>query len=92
MTSENIKNKIDYFIGEAKYLRGTVFNLLEGPGFCMDTEITDARFEIFQKDILLFIKEITNDEEYIKQYTNIGPYENCVGEVQQLLIKLKKTL
>ena len=22
MTSEDIKNKIDYFIGEAKYLRG----------------------------------------------------------------------
>ena len=88
MTYKTCKNKIDHFINEAMYLRSTVLTL-DGPAFCMDTEITDERFEFFQKDILEFIKKITKDEKYISQYANIGPYEYCVGEVQKLLMKLK---
>ena len=57
MTFKTCKKKIDYFINEAKYLRCTVLTI-DGPAFCMDTKITDERFEIFQKDILVFIKKI----------------------------------
>ena len=49
MTFKTCKNKIDYFINEAKYLRCTVLTL-DGPAFCMDTKITDERFDIFQKN------------------------------------------
>ena len=86
-----MKNKIDYFINEAKYLRCTVLTL-DGPAFCMDTKITDDRFDIFQKDILLFIKKITKDEKYISLYGNISPYEYCVGEIQKFLMKLKDAI
>ena len=91
MTFKTCKNKIDYFINEAKYLRCTVLTL-DGPAFCMDTKIIDDRFDIFQKDILLFIKKITKDEKYISLYENISPYEYCVGEIQKLLMKLKDAI
>ena len=91
MTFKTCKKKIDYFIYEAKYLRCTVLTM-DGPAFCMDTKITDERFEIFQKDILEFIKKITKDEKYISHYTDISPYEYCVGEVQKLLMKLKEAV
>ena len=88
MTYKTCKKKIDYFIKEAIHLRETVLTL-DGPAFCMDTEITDERFEIFQKAILSFIKKITKDEKYIRLYSNIAPYESSVGEVQGLLMNLK---
>lgn len=91
MTYKQCEERIDYFIEEAKYLRCTVLTS-EGPAFSMDTEITDERFEIFQKDILAFIKKIINDENYINLYTNIGPYEYCVGQVQKQLMKLRNTI
>ena len=91
MTYKTCKNEIDHFINEAMYLRSTVLTL-DGPAFCMDTEITDERFEVFQKDVLEFINKITTNEEYISQYRNIAPYEYCVGKVQKALMKLKETV
>ena len=88
MTYKTCKKKIDYFIKEAIHLRETVLTF-DGPSVCMDKEITDERFEIFQKDILSFIKKITKDEKYIRLYSKIAPYEYSVGKVQGLLMDLK---
>lgn len=92
MTIKQAIKQTETLINEAMYLRGTVLGL-DGPAFCMDTEITDERLQPFFENVVKFITEIVDDKKYIEFYKkHMAPYEWPIGEIQKLLIELKKGL
>lgn len=92
MTIKQAIKQTETLINEAMYLRGTVLGL-DGPAFCMDTEITDERLQPFFENVEKFITEIVDDKKYIEFYKkHMAPYEWPIGEIQKLLIELKKGL
>ena len=92
MTIKQAITQTEILIEEAMYLRRTVLGL-DGPAFCMDTEITSERLTPFYQNLNTLISDITDDENYIKLYQDhMHPYEWHIGEIQKLLKELKKSL
>lgn len=92
MTIKQAIKQTETLINEAMYLRGTVLGF-DGPAFCMDTEITDERLEPFFHNVVTLITEITDDKDYLESYKkHMAPYEWPIGEIQKLLMELKKGL
>ena len=89
MTIIGCKKKLDKLIEEATNIRMSVAsdNMVD-----MFAEIDSSRLEPFKKNVLEFIKEITDDKEYIKFFANIGPYEYCIQDVQKKLVEIKNAI
>lgn len=90
MTANKCVKRIEYFIQEAKYLRGHVIGL---DFIDFDKPIVDERLEPFWNDLFEFIKSITDNEDYINLYiSDKGGYEYNVGKSQKRLMELKETI